>query len=97
MVMSTMEELYTEGKKEGRIEGKKEGIKEGIKEGEKKGKIEGKIEFLLKVLRTRFKRVPALTEKAVRAYKDMVALESLLEHALVCATLAEFERDLVHL
>jgi hypothetical protein len=76
-----MEELYTEG----------------IKEGKKEGKIEDKIESILKILRTRFKRVPKLTEKAIRAYKDMVALDSLFDHALVCATLAEFERDLAHL
>ncbi|MDR1053183.1 MAG: hypothetical protein LBL39_03315 [Planctomycetaceae bacterium] len=86
-----MEEIYTKGKKDGKIE--------GIKEGKKEGKLIGKIESILKVLRTRFKlkRVPSLTEKAVRAYKDMVVLESLFDHALVCATLAEFERDIAHL
>ncbi|MDR2169867.1 MAG: Rpn family recombination-promoting nuclease/putative transposase [Planctomycetaceae bacterium] len=85
MVTSTMQELLQEGRKEG--------IKEGIKEG----KIESKIQAVLKILKVRFKRIPVATENAIKSYKDPIALESLIEQAVICETLSEFERDLAHL
>ncbi|MDR2344752.1 MAG: Rpn family recombination-promoting nuclease/putative transposase [Planctomycetaceae bacterium] len=101
MVMSTMEELLMEGK----IEGKKEGKIEGIREGTIKGKMEGiregtiktKIDSVIKILRFRFKHISNATLKAIQMYKDAIALDSLIEQALSCETLAEFERDLAHL
>ncbi|MDR2761415.1 MAG: Rpn family recombination-promoting nuclease/putative transposase [Planctomycetaceae bacterium] len=81
MVKSTIRELYMEGIMEGKIE----------------GLIEGRIKDVLKLLKSRFKRIPAATEKAIQSYRDPIALESLFEQALDCESLAEFERDLAHL
>jgi hypothetical protein len=84
MVMSTLEELYVKGTKEGQREGKREGeVKRGISD-------------VLKILNIRFKKVPQPILRAVSLYKDPIALESLLEQAATCKTLAEFERDLAH-
>ena len=52
---------------------------EGIAEGEAKA--------LLKVLRTKFKKIPHEIERAVLGMSDSIALESLLEHALHSDTL----------
>jgi hypothetical protein len=81
MVNSTMKELYTKGIMEGKIE----------------GRIESKIQDVLKLLKSRFKRIPSATEKAIQSYRDPIALESLFEQALDCESLADFERDLAHL
>jgi predicted transposase/invertase (TIGR01784 family) len=80
MVTSTLEELFLKG----------------IKKGKKEGKKEGKIQAVLKVLKVRFKKVPASISQSVNLYTDLIALESLLELAASCETLAEFERELAH-
>ncbi|MDR3196676.1 MAG: Rpn family recombination-promoting nuclease/putative transposase [Planctomycetaceae bacterium] len=79
MIMSTMEELYTNGKIEGKLE----------------GKLEGKIEMVLKLLNNRFIKIPESVSRTVHSYTDVVALDSLFERALECKTLEEFEQDLV--
>ncbi|MDR2754514.1 MAG: Rpn family recombination-promoting nuclease/putative transposase [Planctomycetaceae bacterium] len=80
MIMSTMEELYTNGKIEGRTE----------------GEVEISIKNILKLLNKRFKRVPKSISSAVNSYTDIVELDSLFDRALECKTLTEFERDLAH-
>ncbi|MDR0611311.1 MAG: hypothetical protein LBG58_14475 [Planctomycetaceae bacterium] len=92
MVISTLEEQFLQGKKEGMKEGKREGIKEGKKEGKK----DGTIQSVLKILDKRFKKIPHSISQSVNSYTDPVALDSLLELAIDCETLAEFERELAH-
>ncbi|MDR2170251.1 MAG: Rpn family recombination-promoting nuclease/putative transposase [Planctomycetaceae bacterium] len=89
MLNSTLGKVFTEGK----IEGKEEGIIEGIK----KGKIEGKIDDVLKILIRRFKDIPAPISRAVKMYTDLVALDSLMDRAIDCESLEDFERDLAHI
>ncbi|MDR3198011.1 MAG: Rpn family recombination-promoting nuclease/putative transposase [Planctomycetaceae bacterium] len=88
MVTSTLEELY--------IKASREGEKRGEKRGEKKGEIRREAMDVLKILNVRFKKVPQLISRAVKAYKDPIALDSLLEQAITCKTLTEFEQDLAH-
>ncbi|MDR2344751.1 MAG: hypothetical protein LBE18_01670 [Planctomycetaceae bacterium] len=97
MVMSTMEELLMEGKIEGIREGIREGTIKGKIEGIREGTINAKIDSVIKILRFRFNHISNATLKAIQMYKDAVALDSFIEQALSCETLAEFERDLVHL
>ncbi|MDR2754230.1 MAG: Rpn family recombination-promoting nuclease/putative transposase [Planctomycetaceae bacterium] len=92
MVMSTLEELYVQGKEEGKEEGREKGREEGKEEGE----VNRGIKDVLRILSLRFKRVPQSISRAVNLYKDPIALDSLLEHAATCKTLTEFEQDLAH-
>ncbi|MDR1485733.1 MAG: Rpn family recombination-promoting nuclease/putative transposase [Planctomycetaceae bacterium] len=62
----------------------------------KEGQVESKIDDVIEVLKVRFKKIPATIIKAVRSYKDPIALSSLVRQAAVCDTLLEFERDLAH-
>ncbi|MDR2754229.1 MAG: hypothetical protein LBC20_00850 [Planctomycetaceae bacterium] len=94
--MSTLEELYVQGKEEGKKEGKEEGKEEGKKEGKEEGEVNRGIKDVLRILNLRFKRVPQSISRAVNLYKDPIALDSLLEHAATCKTLTEFEQDLAH-
>ncbi|MDR2704431.1 MAG: Rpn family recombination-promoting nuclease/putative transposase [Planctomycetaceae bacterium] len=84
MVVSTLEELFTQGKVEGKVEGKEE------------GKIESRVQDVLKILTKRFKYVPVSISQSVNSYTDLIALDSLFELAMDCETLAEFERELVY-
>jgi len=59
-------------------------------EGEARGEIKGKAESVLKVIRTKFKKIPKEVERAVLGMSDSIALESLLEHAIHSNTLDEF-------
>jgi hypothetical protein len=54
----------------------------------------GKAKSVLTVLRKRFRNVPLEIETAVLAMTDLIALESLLEHAVDCETLDEFSTAL---
>ncbi|MDR3197129.1 MAG: Rpn family recombination-promoting nuclease/putative transposase [Planctomycetaceae bacterium] len=64
--------------------------------GIKEGKIEGKIADVLKILKSRFKKVPVSVTRAVESYTDLIALESLIDRALDCETLEEFKENLAH-
>ena len=55
--------------------------------GEVRGEARGKV---LTILETRFSRVSQNIEKTVRSMTDPIALESLVEHAKSCKSLAEF-------
>ncbi|MDR2117347.1 MAG: Rpn family recombination-promoting nuclease/putative transposase [Planctomycetaceae bacterium] len=96
MVISTLEEWYIQGAKEGEIKGEKRGEKRGEKKGEIKGEIKRSILVVLKILNMRFKKVPQSISRAVNSYKDPIVLDSLLELAMTCKSLAEFEKDLAH-
>ena len=63
-------------------------------EGEARGEARGKIETLLKILRARFRRVPAETERGIRQMTDPVALDSWAVHAATCSSLDEFVQAL---
>ena len=59
------------------------GKAEGVAEGEAKGKV-------LAILEVRFNKIPKEIEKAIRSMVDLIALESLVEHAKTCQSLDEF-------
>ncbi|MDR3198012.1 MAG: hypothetical protein LBU34_09115 [Planctomycetaceae bacterium] len=84
MAKSTLEELYIRG------------LKNGIRKNKKKGEIKRIIRDIFKVLNIRFPKVPQSISQAVNSYKDLIVLDSLLEQAVICETLAEFEQDLAH-
>ena len=69
---------------------KAEGKAEGVAEGEAKGKAEAKAEAILIVLRERFKKVPNVTESAIRQLRDPVALDSWTAYAASCKSMEEF-------
>ena len=73
-----------------RAEGEAKGRAVGIAEGEARGKIEA----LLIILRARFRRVPADTEKEIRQMTDPIALDSWTVHAATCASMDEFVQAL---
>ncbi|MDR1485765.1 MAG: hypothetical protein LBT09_13205 [Planctomycetaceae bacterium] len=73
------------------IEGEKIGVKKGIEIGREKGRLECRIETVIKILKHRFKKIPAATVRAIRSRKDLIALNSLIDRALDCETLFEFE------
>jgi len=60
-----------------------QGKAEGVAEGEAKGKV-------LAILEVRFNKVSKEIEKAIRSMVDLIALESLVEHAKTCQSLDEF-------
>jgi len=66
----------------------------GEAQGEARGETKGKIETLLKILRARFRRVPAETEKVIRQMTDPIALDSWAVHAATCSSLDEFVQAL---
>ncbi|MDR3198169.1 MAG: Rpn family recombination-promoting nuclease/putative transposase [Planctomycetaceae bacterium] len=84
MILSTMEELYTNGKLEGKLE------------GEIEGETRKSIQSVLKLLNKRFDKIPESISKVVNSYKDLTALDLLFDRACECKTLAEFEQNLVH-
>ncbi|MDR2117346.1 MAG: hypothetical protein LBP87_13290 [Planctomycetaceae bacterium] len=84
MCRSTLEEWYIKG------------IKAGERKYEREGEIKRGILNILKILNIRFKKVPRSISRAVNSYKDPIALDSLLELAITCKSLAEFEQNLAH-
>ena len=57
-----------------------------LAEGEARGKVEGKVESLLRILRVRFKSVPAECESAIRATTELARLDSWIDTAATCLT-----------
>ncbi|MDR2116712.1 MAG: Rpn family recombination-promoting nuclease/putative transposase [Planctomycetaceae bacterium] len=84
MIMSTMEELYTNGKREGILEGKLE------------GGLEIATQNILRLLNKRFHNVPRSISRTICSYTDLTALDLLFDRAWECQTLEEFEQDLMH-
>ncbi|MDR0335561.1 MAG: Rpn family recombination-promoting nuclease/putative transposase [Planctomycetaceae bacterium] len=80
MIMSTMEELYANGKLEGKLE----------------GETKKAVQNVLRLLNNRFHEVPESISHTVNSYTDLAVLDSLFDRACVCNTLAEFEQDLVN-
>ena len=66
----------------------------GERRGVKKGKLKGKQESLLQVLQVRFKKVPQRITDKVAGLTDTAALTEVLEVALRCDSLKEFEVEL---
>jgi predicted transposase/invertase (TIGR01784 family) len=82
---SVLETSHINGKAEGRVEGRVE------------GKVEGKVDAIIMCLRTRFKKpVPQDICDSVNAYSDLIALDSLLQCAVVCESLEDFQQNLIH-
>jgi predicted transposase YdaD len=72
-----------------------EGIAIGEARGETRGETRGEARGrLLTTLEVRFNGVPKEIEKAVREMSDLIALESLVEHAKTCQSLTEFAEAL---
>jgi hypothetical protein len=74
---------------------REEGREEGEERGEARGKIINARQAVLRVLKARFKNVPASIRKSVETYTDLIALDSLLQHAAVCQSLKGFKEALV--
>lgn len=70
------------------------GEKRGLSKGIKKGKLKGKQESLLQILQVRFKEVPEQLAVKVAALTDATVLTEMLEAALRCESLKEFESHL---
>jgi len=64
---------------------------EGVALGLARGKAEGKV---LAILEVRFNKIPKRIEKSIRSMVDLVALQSLAEHAKTCKSLDEFAEAL---
>jgi DNA polymerase III psi subunit len=58
--------------------------------GKTEGKTEAKAEAVLIVLRERFKKVPKITENAIRQLRDPVALDSWTAYAASCQSMDDF-------
>ena len=67
------------------------GEKRGLSKGIKKGKLQGKQESLLQILQVRFKKVPERIAVKVSALTDVAVLTEMLDAALRCDSLKEFE------
>ena len=83
MIKTIFEEKYDEGVTVGVAQGKAEGKAEGVAEGIVKGKV-------LTILQMRFHKVSKRVENSIRSMTDLIALESLAEHAKICMSLDEF-------
>ncbi|GHT14198.1 hypothetical protein FACS1894170_10960 [Planctomycetales bacterium] len=68
---------------------------EGREEGEERGARAKARQAVLRVLEARFKNVPAGIKKSVESYTDLIALDSLLQHAAICQSVKEFKDSLV--
>ncbi len=67
---------------------------EGIAEGEARGEARGEAKTVVKILTTRFRRVPKTISDRIQAIGDSVVLDSLTELAVTCEALEEFEKAL---
>jgi hypothetical protein len=81
---------------------REEAREEGIAEGEARGAVRAEArerakaqQAVLRVLKARFKNVPTSIRKSVETYTDLIALDSLLQHAAVCQSVKEFKEALV--
>ncbi|MDR3110715.1 MAG: hypothetical protein LBU65_13690 [Planctomycetaceae bacterium] len=72
------------------------GETKGKTEGEIRGKVRAKAESVLSALKIRFNDVPQNIVDAVSSYTDLTALDSLLQCAILCGSVKEFEDSLVH-
>ena len=62
--------------------------------GKAEGKAEGEARAVVRILTTRFGRVPQAVSERVLAIGDLVVLDSLTELAVTCRSLEEFEKAL---
>ena len=67
-------------------------VLEWMAEGEAKGEVKGKVDSLLRVLRARFRTLPADLETAIRSQADPARLDLWLDAASTAATLADFRQ-----
>jgi predicted transposase YdaD len=86
MSLTFLEKLEKRGRVKGRVEGRAKGRIEGRAEGEQNA--------VLVVLRAKFRKVPRHIETAIRWMSDPIALESLINEAIVSQTLDEFAEAL---
>ncbi|MDR1519828.1 MAG: hypothetical protein LBU23_06750 [Planctomycetota bacterium] len=82
MVTSLAQELLLEGRTEGKAEGRVE------------GRVEGRAEAVIRILRARFASLPVGVRNRVRGCGDPVLLDSWIDLAATCQSLAEFKRGL---
>ncbi|MCP4108180.1 MAG: hypothetical protein GY749_21990 [Desulfobacteraceae bacterium] len=100
---STFQELWEEIKildvlkfahEKGMEEGKKEGKREGKKEGKREGRLENAREMVLKVLKISIGVVPGYITDEVMSVSRLDILKSLLEQAVICKKIEDFEKML---
>jgi flagellar biosynthesis/type III secretory pathway protein FliH len=102
MSLTFLEKLEKRGRVKGRVEGRAKGRAEGRVKGRAEGRIKGRTEgraeggqnAVLVVLRAKFRKVPRHIETAIRRMSDPIALESLINDAIVSQTLDEFAEAL---
>ena len=68
-----------------------EGVALGLARGKAEGEAKGKV---LAILEVRFNKIPKGIEESIRSMVDLVALQSLVEHAKTCKSLKEFAEAL---
>jgi hypothetical protein len=81
-------------REEAREEGREQGIAEGEARAEARERTKAQRD-VLRVLELRFKSVPAGIRKSVESYTDLIALDSLLQTAVECQSVKEFNEALV--
>jgi len=69
----------------------RDGFVQGWTQGKAEGEAKGKV---LAILEVRFNKIPKRIEKSIRSMVDLVALQSLAEHAKTCKSLDEFAEAL---
>ena len=65
-------------------------IQEGIEIGETRGELKGRICAILALLQIRFGHVPKIVSERLNERTDLIALQSLFEHAAQCDSMDDF-------
>ena len=65
-------------------------VLQGYEIGKAQGELQGKVKAILTILRVNFGRIPSAISEELNRRTDPIALESLLEIAAQCDSLAEF-------
>jgi hypothetical protein len=94
MSLTFLEKLEKRGRVKGRVEGRAKGRIEGRVKGRTEGRAEGGQNEVLDDLRAKFIKIPRQIETAIRRMSDPIALESLINEAIVSQTLDEFAEAL---
>jgi len=103
MVKTDAEELIEIGERQGLEKGREEGLQEGRREGEQRGERRGLqkgLEVLQKGILTalsmRFGPAPEPVGAAVRSVSETERLSDLLQRALTCGSLDDFQSGMSH-
>ena len=90
---SMAEHIFEQGEKQGEIRGEKRGEIRGEKRGEVRGEKRAKQELLIKLLQSRFDRVPESATKQISSIRSASRLDGLFEDALSAKSLNELNLE----